>query len=142
VNGVQHAEQYWLDTVAAAGVKLPLVLELDPDHYALQFIFGCDPQSNSIVITYQKVRENSILRSIFVLFAFAYALTAGTLNAQTPSLSLYAAGSLQLAFDDIIALHAARTGTRFVPTYGPSGKLREEIEKGSVYDSSALGDCA
>jgi molybdate transport system substrate-binding protein len=72
------------------------------------------------------------LRSIFVLFAFAYVLTAGTLYAQTPSLSLYAAGSLRLAFDDIIALHAARTGTRFVPTFGPSGKLREEIEKGST----------
>jgi molybdate transport system substrate-binding protein len=64
--------------------------------------------------------------------AVACALTAATLSAQTPSLSLYAAGSLRLAFDDIIALHAARTGTRFVPTYGPSGKLREEIEKGSV----------
>ncbi len=53
-------------------------------------------------------------------------------SAQTPSLGLYAAGSLRFAFDDIIALHAARTGTRFVPTYGPSGKLREEIEKGSM----------
>lgn len=67
-----------------------------------------------------------------MFFAVTCALTAATLSAQTPSLSLYAAGSLRLAFDDIIALHAARTGTRFVPTYGPSGKLREEIEKGSM----------
>ena len=54
------------------------------------------------------------------------------MSAQAPVASLYAAGSLRLPFDDIIALHAARTGTRFAPTYGPSGKLREEIEKGST----------
>jgi molybdate transport system substrate-binding protein len=73
-----------------------------------------------------------MLRSILMFFAITCALTATTLSAQTPSLSLYAAGSLRLAFDDIIALHATRTGTRFVPIYGPSGKLREEIEKGSM----------
>lgn len=65
-------------------------------------------------------------------FAIACALTSTTLSAQTAALGVYAAGSLRLAFDDIIALHAARTGTRFTPTYGPSGKLREEIEKGSM----------
>jgi len=70
-----------------------------------------------------------MLRSILVVFALA---CAASVHAQTPAPSLYAAGSLRLAFDDIIALHAARTGTRFAPTYGPSGKLREEIEKGSV----------
>lgn len=73
-----------------------------------------------------------MLRPILMFFAVTCALTATTLSAQTPSLSLYAAGSLRLPFDDLIALHAARTGTRFVPTYGPSGKLREEIEKGSM----------
>jgi len=73
-----------------------------------------------------------MLRSILMLFAVASALTPFSLSAQTPSPSLYAAGSLRFAFDDIIALYAARTGTHFVPTYGPSGKLREEIEKGGI----------
>ncbi|MCX7142178.1 MAG: substrate-binding domain-containing protein [Proteobacteria bacterium] len=59
-------------------------------------------------------------------------MAAATVAAQTAQPSLYAAGSLRLAFDEIVALHASRTGKRFMPTYGPSGKLREEIEKGST----------
>jgi len=80
------------------------------------------------------------MRRILMFFAIAWVLTAASVSAQTPSPSLYAAGSLRLAFDDIIALQATRTGTRFVPTYGPSGKLREEIEKGgspAVFASAA-----
>jgi ABC-type molybdate transport system substrate-binding protein len=53
-----------------------------------------------------------------MVFAFACALNPGTLSAQTASPGVYAAGSLRLAFDNIVALHAARTGTRYVPTYG------------------------
>lgn len=67
-----------------------------------------------------------------VVLAIACALAPAATSAQTPSQRVYAAGSLRLAFDDIIALHAARTGVHFLPTYGPSGKLREEIEKGSL----------
>ena len=73
-----------------------------------------------------------MLRPILVVFAIACALNSVNVSAQAPVASLYAAGSLRLPFDDIIALHAVRTGTRFAPTYGPSGKLREEIEKGST----------
>jgi molybdenum ABC transporter molybdate-binding protein len=81
-----------------------------------------------------------MLRSILVVFVLACASGAASVYAQTPTASLYAAGSLRLAFDEIIALYAARTGTRFAPTYGPSGKLREEIEKGrtpGVFASAA-----
>jgi len=80
-----------------------------------------------------------MLRSILTWLAILCAWTAAPASAQTPP-SLYAAGSLRLAFDDIIAVYAARSGTRFVPTYGPSGRLREEIEKGgtpSVFASAA-----
>ena len=73
-----------------------------------------------------------MLRAILTWFAISCAFAVVPASAQTPSLSLYAAGSLRLAFDEIIALHAMRTGSRFSPTYGPSGKLREEIEKGSM----------
>jgi len=72
------------------------------------------------------------MRLILMLFASACVLTVSSVRAQTPSPGLYAAGSLRFAFDDIITLSATRSGTRLVPTYGPSGKLREEIEKGST----------
>jgi len=72
------------------------------------------------------------MRPILTIFAIACVLAAAAAPAQTPSPGVYAAGSLRLAFDDIVALHVARTGVRFVPTYGPSGKLREEIEKGGM----------
>lgn len=70
------------------------------------------------------------MRLILAIFAMVCTLGLGTASAQAPA--LYAAGSLRFAFDEIIALHAARTGARFAPTYGPSGKLRQEIEKGST----------
>ncbi len=72
------------------------------------------------------------MRPILMIFALICALAAGAAAAQAQAPTLYAAGSLRLAFDDIIALHAARSGTRFAPTYGPSGKLRQEIEKGGT----------
>lgn len=72
------------------------------------------------------------MRGILTLFAIVCASTASSVLAQTPPPSLFAAGSLRLTFDDIISLHVARTGTRMVPPYGPSGKLREEIENGST----------
>ena len=80
------------------------------------------------------------MRPILAFFVFTCALTATTVFAQAPISSLYAAGSLRFAFDELIALYAARTGQRLVPTYGPSGKLREEIEKGitpAVFASAA-----
>jgi molybdenum ABC transporter molybdate-binding protein len=73
-----------------------------------------------------------MLRAILAVSTFACAVSAVNVSAQTPAASLYAAGSLRLAFDEIISLYATRAGTRFTPTYGPSGKLREEIEKGST----------
>lgn len=48
--------------------------------------------------------------------------------------TLFAAGSLRGAFTALIDRFAADTGIRFDPTYGPSGALRETIEKGQVPD--------
>ena len=129
VDGKQHAEQDRFHALAAAWLQLPLVLKFHPDHYAVQFIFGYRVQSNNIPATYQKAGKFSMLRAILTWFSISCAFAVMPASAQTPSLSLYAAGSLRLAFDEIIALHAMRTGSRFSPTYGPSGKLREEIEK-------------
>lgn len=72
------------------------------------------------------------MRPILTIFALACVIAASAAAAQSAAPSVYAAGSLRLAFDEIIALHEARTGVRFAPTYGPSGKLRVEIEKGGM----------
>ena len=45
---------------------------------------------------------------------------------------IFAAGSLRQALNDIIGAYQQGGGPRYVPTYGPSGKLRQEIEQGNV----------
>src|SRR5258706_590373 len=45
---------------------------------------------------------------------------------------IFAAGSLRQALNDIIGAYQQSGGQRFVATYGPSGKLRQEIEQGNV----------
>jgi hypothetical protein len=71
VHGIEDAEQDRLHRLAAAGLELPLILKLYPDHYAVLFIFGSRAQSHSIHITYQKFREISIMRGISVFSAIA-----------------------------------------------------------------------
>jgi molybdate transport system substrate-binding protein len=51
-----------------------------------------------------------------------------------PSPLLMAAGSLAQAMNDIMAAYAAQGGARFTAQYGPSGKLRQEIEAGKKVD--------
>ena len=45
-----------------------------------------------------------------------------------------AAGSLRQAMDEILAAYRAQDGQQFSVRYGPSGKLREEIEQGLKVD--------
>jgi molybdate transport system substrate-binding protein len=49
-------------------------------------------------------------------------------------LRVFAAGSLRAGIDDVIARFTAHTGVRVVPTYGASGKLRQEFEAGRGAD--------
>jgi molybdate transport system substrate-binding protein len=53
---------------------------------------------------------------------------------QAPPLRIFAAGSLRAGIDDVIARFAAHTGVAVVPTYGASGKLRQEFEAGRGAD--------
>lgn len=76
--------------------------------------------------------------SRFVL-AIAFAACARASYAQEHR--VFAAGSLRQPFNELIERHAQRTGVRFIPTFGPSGKLREEIEHGNapgVFASASL----
>jgi len=56
--------------------------------------------------------------------------------------ALLAAGSLRQAFGDILAAYRAAGGPGFDVQYGPSGKLRKEIEGGRVADVFASADSA
>lgn len=53
-------------------------------------------------------------------------------NSETPV--LMAAGSLTQAMNEMMAAYATQGGTRFTAQYGPSGKLRQEIEAGKKVD--------
>ena len=48
----------------------------------------------------------------------------------TEPVVVYAAGSLRDALTEVSRDHEARTGQKLALTFGPSGLLRERIEKG------------
>ncbi len=50
------------------------------------------------------------------------------------SSAIFAAGSLRAAMDEIIEAYTAQSSNRFSAKYGPSGKLRQEIEAGAKVD--------
>jgi molybdate transport system substrate-binding protein len=55
-------------------------------------------------------------------------------NIRTDGAVLVAAGSLKTAMDEIVQAYRAQGGAVFNTKYGPSGKLRQEIEAGAVVD--------
>jgi ABC-type molybdate transport system substrate-binding protein len=55
-------------------------------------------------------------------------------------LRVYAAGSLNAAFTDIVAAFPASEGDVAAPVFGPSGVLRERIERGDHVDVFASAD--
>lgn len=66
----------------------------------------------------------------------------GVLHAQTSEQLplLVAAGSLKTAMDETLAAYQAQGGSAFNAKYGPSGKLRKEIEAGAKVDVFASAD--
>ena len=52
--------------------------------------------------------------------------------ADAPVERVFAAGSLRDAFVVLIAAYKEKSGVRIEPLYGPSGKLREQIQRGDV----------
>lgn len=68
-------------------------------------------------------------------------LPVTALAAMPDETRVFAAGSLRQVFDELIVTYHARGGQRFGVTYGPSGKLRQQIEAGnvpSVFASAAI----
>ena len=72
------------------------------------------------------------------LTAILLALTVSGVRADT--LHLYAAGSLKAALGDVAAAYEAATGQHIEATFGPSGLMRERIEKGEPAHVFASAD--
>jgi molybdate transport system substrate-binding protein len=75
-----------------------------------------------------KFIQRFILAKVF-LMAFSHSAIAQD-NSPVTQPILLAAGSLTQAMNEMIAAHAAQGGARFIAQYGPSGKLRQDIEAG------------
>lgn len=64
--------------------------------------------------------------------AVAACLHSGAALAQSADISLYAAGSLRAVLTEVSKNYTSRTGQAVAGTFGPSGLLRERIEKGEA----------
>jgi molybdate transport system substrate-binding protein len=84
-----------------------------------------------------------IMAAIAILFGLVnLGKSQDPANSPKPTLVLYGAGSLRAPILEIAAAYQKRTGTRIEPTFGPSGLLRERIEKGERPDIFASADMA
>jgi molybdate transport system substrate-binding protein len=68
----------------------------------------------------------------FLLVASMMALAASSVSAA--ELKVLAAGSLKDAFTAIFADYTKQYGGSFAPEWGPSGSLRERLQKGEAFD--------
>jgi molybdate transport system substrate-binding protein len=66
------------------------------------------------------------------LVAFMMAMTASLASAA--EIRVMAAGSLKDAFTAIFADYSKQYGSSFAPVWGPSGVLRERLQKGEAFD--------
>ncbi|WP_198018794.1 molybdate ABC transporter substrate-binding protein [Azorhizobium doebereinerae] len=74
--------------------------------------------------------------------ACAVALLAAPVAARAEEVALYAAGSLSGALGEVATAYTKATGTEVRGTFGPSGLLRERLEKGEpgqVFASADMG---
>ena len=75
-----------------------------------------------------------------VALAVTVALTGCATQRPSEPVSVYAAGSLRDALTEVARDHEARTGQKIALTFGPSGLLRERIEKGEGAQVFASAD--
>jgi molybdate transport system substrate-binding protein len=75
-----------------------------------------------------------------VALALTVVLTGCASQRPSEPVSVYAAGSLRDALTEVAREHEARTGQKIALTFGPSGLLRERIEKGERAQVFASAD--
>ena len=73
---------------------------------------------------------NDPMRSLLVAIMIALASS----SAPSAELRVMAAGSLKDAFTAIFADYTKQYGSGFAPVWGPSGALRERLQKGEAFD--------
>jgi molybdate transport system substrate-binding protein len=97
-------------------------------------------QDSEQVITDRRMRRRRTsvgARAATLIAALAVSAAA---PGQVPGVSLYAAGGLRAPMDEVVAAFAAAGGPPVKVTYGPSGQLRERIEKGESAEVFASAD--
>ncbi len=77
----------------------------------------------------------AVVLVIFVTICLSHASRAEVLR-------IYAAGSLNAAFTELVSQFSAPPGSVAAPTFGPSGLLRDRIEHGEPADLLASADMA
>jgi molybdate transport system substrate-binding protein len=80
-----------------------------------------------------------MLTRLIITFIFATLMPLRLAAAGEP-LRIFAAGSLTVAFTELIAAFAAPTGAVADPVFGPSGLLREKIQQGAPVGILASAD--
>jgi molybdate transport system substrate-binding protein len=76
----------------------------------------------------------------FIAVLFAIFISIPMCSALAEPLRVYAAGSLTAAFTDMVKAFPADPGAIAPPVFGPSGVLRERIERGDHVDVFASAD--
>ena len=77
----------------------------------------------------------ALVRTVLLLFMVVFAVAA-----RAQSVTLVAAGSLNLALSQVADAFTAATGIKVAQTYSPSGTLRQQIESGLRPDVFASAD--
>jgi molybdate transport system substrate-binding protein len=76
----------------------------------------------------------------FIIVLLAMSVVLPLHSVRSEPLRVYAAGSLTAAFTDIVKAFPAAPGDVGTPVFGPSGVLRERIERGDHVDVFASAD--
>jgi molybdate transport system substrate-binding protein len=82
-----------------------------------------------------KTKDIVMFRLFFVL-----AIVCCSVQAAHADLTLYAAGSLKSALTELVGAYTHQSGIAVKTEFGPSGLLRERIEKGEAVDVFASAD--
>lgn len=83
------------------------------------------------------MRQHRVRQAAWVLLAALQApiaMAQSTTGASPSEPVLLAAGSLRAAMGELLAAYRAGGGAQFSAVYGPSGKLRKDIESGRAVD--------
>ncbi len=80
------------------------------------------------------------MRAPLLAVALAVIVAPALARAESPGVTLYAAGSLTGTLGEVAEAYAAAAGTEVATRFGPSGQMRERIEAGEPATVFASAD--